>query len=190
MFRQSSLSTSIINARCNEYCPGYVSRIHQRRRWNCVTNSFLLNVSINVFDVFRVSCTNPLKKMLLKAESNWKNATLYDSVTIKCQNTTEYDINLYSDYICTPSCPKPLKSGNEIQHDWPELASGPNLGQTVTYSCPNGLKIVSKKNFSIALPNAPQNTLDLTCESTGKYNLSKLFYPTVFICILCILSQI
>jgi hypothetical protein len=121
-----------------------------------------------MFIIFRVKCSNPQKRMVLKSKLKSNDTTAFDEfVTLICQNTTSYDEDI-KDYTCTPPCEKP-KTTKNIVNNW-EIAEKPELADTVMHSCTNGSKIVSKLDFSNATPEAPVDQLELICTMSGKYD--------------------
>ena len=121
-----------------------------------------------MFILFRVKCSNPQKRMVLKSKLKSNDTTAFDEfVTLICQNTTLYDEDI-KDYTCTPPCEKP-KTTKNIVNNW-EIAEKPELADTVMHSCTNGSKIVSKLDFSNATPEAPVDQLELICTMSGKYD--------------------
>ena len=84
-----------------------------------------------MFIFFRVKCSNPQKRMVLKSKLKSNDTTAFDEfITLICQNTTLYDKDI-KDYTCTPPCEKP-KTTKNIVNNW-EIAEKPELADTVTH---------------------------------------------------------
>ena len=95
--------------------------------------SFLALQVLIMFTFFRVKCSNPQKRMVLKSKLKSNDTTAFNEfITLICQNTTLYDQDI-KDYTCTPPCEKP-KTTKNIVNNW-VLAAKPELADTVMHSC-------------------------------------------------------
>jgi hypothetical protein len=133
--------------------------------------------------LFRVKCANTKKSIVRRSEWRTGNeSALLENESFVCLNTTNYDKDI-ADYMCTPQCPKPdmvltdlaRKNMDQIDNNWADNATYPQVGDQATFFCQNKYNIVSLAHFTTGEDGKDMANLTATCTMSGKYDFGKSY---------------
>lgn len=123
------------------------------------------------FDV-TYECVYPRKKIVLKSDLNAGSIeSVVDTLTLSCQDNGTYSQNI-EDFTCSRVCPYPSLPEPDVMEVSLNITidSKPEIFETVTWTCKNGHKLVSKAAFRTGRDTKQLDELMSMCQITGWLN--------------------